>query len=309
LGVKPLATYEWRERDGEEAREGYAAATGVVVDGAAIGTTKPVWIRTPDEDDEEDSDVSAAYDWQRSNTNRHRERQALAELIAADVAAYLADIDTNAHLSAAEFAANQLRAAVWFGISGCIDSENAADFLNPDWNPLAWTWKQTAAHIAEHVAEVTANDIADFEPSDEYKTSVTILAGMFAIPMDMIATRAMDTLYTATRAEAMDADTANGGADDTTDTDARAKALYLEHLLPYGTIRVCEYSFDFDSTLHWAISQQIQGDAANRRDILRAVSLAGPLLILVKGNVQNPMQAVFNAPVLADGFPESLPVA
>ena len=206
FGVKPLASYEWKERDDSETWEGYAALVGVVVDGATIGTTKPVWIREPDESDEEDSDVSAAHAWQRSNTNRHRERAALAELMTADITLYLADIDTNTTLPAAELAGNKLRAAAWFGISGYANSEEEpARPDDPNWNPLAWAWEQTVERIARHVAHTTASDITQIYNGDSDAeadaANTAALATMFEIPLDMIATRAADTLYTATRNE------------------------------------------------------------------------------------------------------------
>ncbi len=206
FGVKPVASYEWQERRETETREGYAALVGVVVSGATIGTTKPIWIQEPDESDEEDSDVSAAHAWQRSNTNRHRERAALAELMTADITAYLADIDTNATLPAAQLAGNKLRAAIWFGISGYADSEEEpARPDNPTWNPLAWAWEQTTERIARHVAHTTASGITQIYNGDrdaEADTANTAaLTTMFEIPLDMIATRAADTLYTATHSE------------------------------------------------------------------------------------------------------------
>ena len=206
FGVKPVASYEWQERRETETREGYAALVGVVVDGATIGTTKPVWIREPDESDEEDNDVSAARAWQRSNTNRHRERAALAELMTADVTLYLADIDTNATPPAAKLAYNKLRAAAWFGISGYANSEEEpARPDDPNWNPLAWAWEQTTERIARHVAHTTASDITQIYNGDsDAKTdaaSTAALTALFEIPLDMIATRAADTLYTATRNE------------------------------------------------------------------------------------------------------------
>ncbi len=167
FGVKPIASYEWQEREEEETREGYAALVGVVVSGATIGTTKPIWIQEPDENDEEDSDISAAHAWQRSNTNRHRERQALAELMTADIALYLADIDINATLPAAELAGNKLRAAAWFGITGYAHAEEEpARPDDPDWNPLAWAWEQTTECIARHVAHTTASDITQIYNGD-----------------------------------------------------------------------------------------------------------------------------------------------
>ena len=213
FGVKPVASYEWQERGEAETREGYAALVGVVVDGAAIGTTKPVWIREPAEDDGEDSDVSTAHAWQRSNTNRHREREALAELMIADVTAYLADIDTNATAPAAELAGNKLRAAAWFGISGYATSEDEpASPDDPDWNPLAWAWEQTTERIARHVAHTTASAITQIYNGDSDAeadaANTAALASMFEIPLDMIATRAADTLYTATHDEQGNTDSA-----------------------------------------------------------------------------------------------------
>ena len=203
FGVKPVSSYDWEKRDETETREGYAAVGGVVVDGSAIGATKPIWLELPGENDSEDSDVSAVHSWQKSNTNRHHERAALAELMAADIGAYLADINTHASIPTAQLAAYRLRAAAWFGISGYADSEDAASPDDPEWNALAWAWGQAIGHIAQHVAAVAAEDISELyngdRDHDADKATAAAFTAMFAIPMDMIAARAADTLYTATR--------------------------------------------------------------------------------------------------------------
>ncbi len=224
FGVKPLAPYMYET----EAQEGLAAVVGVIVDGANTGTTKRVWIQKPDEsdgEDSEDSDVSAVHDWRRNSTSRYQERQELTVLIAADITEYLSDIDTNATTPTAQLAANKLRAAAWFGLPGYAESEEEeiARLGDPEWNPLAWAWGRTIGNIARHVAHAAASDITQTHNGDRDNdvdaANAAALTAMFEIPVDMIATRATDTLYTATRNEeggtnASDEDTEQADAGD-----------------------------------------------------------------------------------------------
>ncbi len=226
FGVKPLSPYAWEERDETEAREGYVAAVGVIVDGPKIGTTKAIWLEAFDESDDGDSDVSEVHHWRESNAARVQERDALSELIAADIEEYLADIDAHAVIPSAQLADRKLRAGVWFGIYGYVNSEEeGASPVDPDWNPLAWAWEQTAERIAFHIAHVTAEDIAQLYNGDEGyaadKAIAAALAGMFAIPMDMIGARATDALYKATHEEAeADAQDNAGDEEGASDVDA-----------------------------------------------------------------------------------------
>ena len=224
FGVSPVSRYDWEERDETEAREGYAEAVGVFVDGPEIGTTRDIWLEEPGEDSDEDDSVSQLHTWRENSTNKYRERQALAELIAADTAAYLADVGVNTSMPFSQLAGNQLRAAVWFGVGGYANSEeDAASPDNPDWNPLAWAWEQAIGHIARHVAHVTAEGIAQLyngdRDNDADKATAAAFAAMFAIPVDMIAARATDTLYTATR------DTGGGAMDAADESDAPAVSI------------------------------------------------------------------------------------
>jgi hypothetical protein len=121
----------------------------------------------------------------------------------ADITAYLADIDTHATTPAAQLAESKLRAAAWFGISGYVNSEEETARLDdPAWNPLAWAWEQTTERIARHVAHTTASGITQIYNGDRDTeadaASTAALAALFEIPIDMIAMRATDTLYTAT---------------------------------------------------------------------------------------------------------------
>lgn len=236
FGVAPVARYEWQERNTSEAeREGYAAAVGVFVDGPEIGTTKSIWLEEADEDDK-NNDVSSLHDWREHRAQWHRMREALAELIATDIAAYLADIDANTTIPAAQLARNQLRAAVWFGIDGYANAEEEnASLDNPDWNPLAWAWNRTAEHIAEHVARVAAEDMAQLYNGDTDNSAdadnAAALRMMFEIPLDVIATRATEALYMATRNE-LDTDTGNLDEsdklnDETPDDSLEAAASFI----------------------------------------------------------------------------------
>ncbi len=205
FGIPPVSYCDWYERDDSESgREGYIAAVGVVIDGPEIGTTKNIWLEAPDSD-EEDSEISQVHSWRQNHANKYQERQALAMLMAADITAYLADIDTNATIHAAQLAANQLRAAVWFGLNSYADSEEEdASIDNPDWNPLAWAWERTAEQIGEFVAGVAAEDIAQLHNGDRNATdanTAAALTAMFEIPLDTIATRASEELHKATSGE------------------------------------------------------------------------------------------------------------
>ena len=252
FGVKPLSCYDWKSRDEEEAREGYAAAVGVLVDGPDIGTTRKIWLELPGEDeDEADEGVSAMRNWRNNNIAQHREREALAERIALHIADYLANIDTHAAIPAAQLAGNQLRAAAWFGIVGYTHAgDDGASLADPDWNPLAWAWEQTAEHIALHVANVAAEDIAQLHDGDrshdaERETAAT-LAAMFAIPLDMIGTKAAEELYKATRNDThADAEEADGGtAEDSPETDAPSAAISADDLTDPDDV------ISFESTSH-----------------------------------------------------------
>ena len=219
FGVKPISYYNWEERDETEAREGYAEAVGVFVDGPKIGTTRNIWLEEPGEDDDEDTDVSQVHTWRENHTNKYRERQALAELIAADIVAYLEDIDVNATIPIAQLSSNQIRAALWFGVYGYANSEEEnASLDNPDWSPLAWAWGQTAEHIAEHVAHVAAEDIAQLyngdRDTDADADNAAALVAMFEIPLDTITTRASDKLH-----KAIDADKDANSQDNINGTD------------------------------------------------------------------------------------------
>ncbi|MDR0362993.1 MAG: ParB/RepB/Spo0J family partition protein [Planctomycetota bacterium] len=225
FGVEPVSYYDWEERDGTEAREGCAAAVGVFIDGSKIGTLKSIWLELPDgnEDDAgsgEDGGVSDIHQWRENNARKYQERETLARLIAADIAEYLADIDTNAAIPSAQLVERQLRAAVWFGIAGRANSEEDASLDAPDWNPLAWAWEQTTEHIAEHVANVAAEDIAQLYNGDSDTAAdhaAAALAAMFAIPLDVIGARATEVLYKATH-NSQDEGTDMDG--DTTENDA-----------------------------------------------------------------------------------------
>ena len=253
FGVKPLSSYDWEERDEAEEREGYAAAFGVVVDGPEIGTTKPIWMEAPTDDGDESNDddnVSAIHHWRENSVNRHRERAALAELIAADITAYLADIGTHAAIPAAHFADRQLRAGVWFGISGYVNSEEENTSPgDPDWNPLAWAWEQIAERIALYVADIAAEDIAQLYNGDRdyatHKATAAAFVSMFSIPLDMIATRATDTLYTTTHAESEPAsDTATEAAADNSEAGMRISADDADYLTdPSDSISIKRLSY------------------------------------------------------------------
>ncbi len=52
--------------------------------------------------------------------------------------------------------------------------------------------------------------------------------------------------------------------------------------------------------------QQVQRDAAQDREVLRRVALAHPRLVLSIGDIQSPVQAVFDAPVPAHDLPHAL---
>ncbi len=203
FGVEPLRYYQYQNRDDEDAeREGYTAATGVIVDGPEIGTTRNIWLAVPDVDDEDEDDLSEVHGWRSDFTTRHQQRHDLAELIRADITAYLEDIDINATATAAQLAERKTRAAVWFGLGGYANSEEDDPRLDdPEWNPLAWAWAETIEYVADHVATVSAEDIAKLY-DDDTKTAAdhtaAALVAMFDIPLDVITTRATEALYTAT---------------------------------------------------------------------------------------------------------------
>lgn len=202
FGVEPVSYYDWQERDdsADTEREGYTAVMGVFVDGPKIGATKSVWLAQQDEDDADgDDDGSSVNEWREANAKKHRMRQELAEVIAAGIVAYLTDIDANATIPTVVLADRKLRATAWFGIFGYVNSEEEnARLDDPNWNPLAWAWEQTAEHIAEHIASIAAEDIAQLYNGDrELDTDSDIAAaliGMFEIPLDMIAARAAEEL-------------------------------------------------------------------------------------------------------------------
>jgi len=244
FGVKPVSYYNWDERDDTEAPEGYAAAVGVFADGPDIGVTKSIWLELPDEsvdgeDDDEDSrddNVSDIHHWRKNNAARHRERQALAELIAADIAEYLADIDTNATIPADQLAQNKIRACFWFGVDGAANNADADALISdPAWNPLAYAWETALEPLAVFVAHVAAEDIAQLYNGDRDNladsANADALAAMFEIPLDMIAARATETLYAATIGEQDDRhDSADAPdeLDDADDMDAVAMEDSLE---------------------------------------------------------------------------------
>ncbi len=204
FGVKPLSYYDWEERSESEAREGYVAAVGVFVNGPEIGTVKSIWLEESVESDDEDGDVSEIHNWRTGKINTFQMRRELAEIIAADITAYLADIDTHAAIPTAQLAERQIRAAAWFGLYGYVDSEREEDasLADPNWNPIAWAWEQTAEHIAEHVASVAAEEIAQLFNGDRDTTAAkatsAALVAMFEIPLDVITTRATTELHQAT---------------------------------------------------------------------------------------------------------------
>ena len=110
-------------------------------------------------------------------------------------------------------------AALWFGVYGYANSEEEnASLDNPDWSPLAWAWGQTAEHIAEHVAHVAAEDIAQLyngdRDTDADADNAAALVAMFEIPLDTITTRASDKLH-----KAIDADKDANSQDNINGTD------------------------------------------------------------------------------------------
>ncbi len=203
FGVEPLRHHQYTERGDEDAeREGYTAAIGVIVDGPEIGTTRNIWLNVPDKDDEDEEDLSEVHSWRSDYATRHQQRRELAELIHVDIVAYLEDIDTNATATTAQLAERKIRAAVWFGLAGYVNSEEDDPRLDdPEWNPLAWAWSETIEYIANHVATLSAEDIAKLYNEDE-KTAAdhtaAALVAMFDIPLDIITTRATEALYNAT---------------------------------------------------------------------------------------------------------------
>ena len=206
FGVKPVSYYDWEERDDAEAREGYTEAVGVFVDGPEIGTTVNIWLELPDEngDDGEDENggVSEIHHWRKENVRKYREHEALAALMAAEIAEYLAGIDVNATIPAPKLEQNKIRACFWFGVIGYMETGQYATRLDdPDWNPLASAWSQTTRHIAEMVSSIAAEGetgIYNAEHCDTDRENAKILAAMFEIPLDVIGTRASETLYKAT---------------------------------------------------------------------------------------------------------------
>ncbi|MCD8349184.1 MAG: hypothetical protein LUC93_01050, partial [Planctomycetaceae bacterium] len=200
FSVTPLRYHQYDERDEEDAeREGYTAAIGVIVDGAEIGTTRNIWLSVPEED--EDDNLAEVRGWRSDSTSKYQQRRELAELISADITAYLEDIDTNATATTAQLADRKIRAAVWFGLGGYANSEEEDPRLDdPEWNPLAWAWAETIEYIAEHVAMVSAEAIARLYDKDEETNAdrtAAALVAMFEIPLDVITTRAPEALYNA----------------------------------------------------------------------------------------------------------------
>ena len=205
FGVEPVRRFDWQERNGAATvREGYTAAIGVIIDGPEIGVTKSIWLEQQDVNDADGEDDDAGIDqWQEANVTQHQLRQALANIIASDITAYLADIDSNAAIPTVVLTDRKLRTMAWFGIFGYADSEEENAALDdPDWNPLAWAWEQTAGYIAEHVASIAAEDIAQIYNADRDHTAghtfAATLTNMFAIPLDTITTRAAEALHTLT---------------------------------------------------------------------------------------------------------------
>jgi hypothetical protein len=235
FGVEPVRNYNWMERDGMDAQEGYAAAAGVIVDGAEIGTAKDIWLELPDEgndvdsDGDDDNDVSQVHTWRENNAAKYREREALAELIAADVNEYLADIGTNAAIPAAQLTANQLRAAVWFEVFGYADSEEIPVCIDDTtWEPLAWAWERVMNHIAKYVAAFAAENITQMDngdrDTDTDRANAAALAAMFGIPLDMIGEKAADALHKATNGEQGADSQNNAGVAETMEDSPEAAA-------------------------------------------------------------------------------------
>jgi len=259
FGVKPVSYYDWEERDDTEAREGYAEAVGVFVDGPEIGSQKPIWLELPDENedgdenDDEDSGVSDVHDWRKYNENRHRNRADLTSLIAVDIAEYLSDIDANATIPAAELLQNKTRACFWFGVEGtanCTDPDARID--DPAWNPLASAWESVGEAVAAFVAHVAAEGIAQLYNSDRDtaadSANAAALAAMFEIPVDVITARATETLYAATSGEQDDRLDAAAVDSDPMDASAELKApiapLGVETMIdPDDTIRLDGVSY------------------------------------------------------------------
>ncbi|WP_020680032.1 hypothetical protein [Marinobacterium rhizophilum] len=50
------------------------------------------------------------------------------------------------------------------------------------------------------------------------------------------------------------------------------------------------------------LREQVQGDLAGRRQILRRIPLAGSGMILRKGNIKYLVQLILNVPMLARGL-------
>jgi hypothetical protein len=53
-------------------------------------------------------------------------------------------------------------------------------------------------------------------------------------------------------------------------------------------------------------SDQVDGDLSQQGEIAAGGAVANPAVILSEGNVENPVQAVFDAPVLANGLGQHL---
>ncbi len=209
FGIEPVKRYNWQDRDDMDTeREGYTAAVGVFVDGPEIGTTRDVWLEAQDEDDADgDGDASDIEKWREDKARKLHMRQVLADLIASDIETYLTNIDANATIPSVVLADRKMRATAWFGIFGYDNSDvENASLDDPDWNPLVWAWTQTTEHIAEHVAGIVAEDIAQLyngdRDNDADNTLAATLIGMYAIPIDTITARATDQLYAQTQDDA-----------------------------------------------------------------------------------------------------------
>ncbi len=233
FGIKPVSYHQWLERDETEAREGYTAVVGVYVDGPDIGTTVNIWLENSDEDDDgnEDSDTANVHEWRNQNTAAYETRQAFAEMVKAEIAAYLADIEPHATMTPAELADRQIRAACWFGIAGQMESsKEGARIDDAAWNPLAYAWEQTTEHIAEFVAYVSADESTGFISYSYDETdgeNSKALCAMFAIPLDLITTKALEALAEAT---GISQDTASDTQEDTNKDGDTILAAFAEPL-------------------------------------------------------------------------------
>lgn len=197
FGVTPIAYWRYQSRDDEEEeKDGYCHVKGVYVDGPNIGTEKSIWLpeRTTLEDDEEENSSADAdvQTWRRQQEKLHQTRQIIFAAMCPEIVDYLRQIDLYAPATQQELFDRKLRTCCWFGIGGNQHNDNALQIDDPTWQPLDTAWSEVLADIAEVVARSTVDTLLDLSDGEDDRHTAHALCSMFAIPTDMIATKAIN---------------------------------------------------------------------------------------------------------------------